>query len=133
MSAEPKVAEDGTVSTPGAVDFFRVVNAQVSTTAPPHQALIATVLDNYSALQHVMVPESATTAVRNICCCCSQVAVAIELKPLLHLCCISLICLQIGGRLPRTVLGCSTMFAWFVWFTYRPSAQSHLGTLKVIL
>ena len=30
MSAEPKVADDGTISTPGAVDFFRVVNAQVS-------------------------------------------------------------------------------------------------------
>lgn len=36
MSAEPKVAEDGTISTPGAVDFFRVVNAQVS-----HVVLIA--------------------------------------------------------------------------------------------
>lgn len=30
MSDEPKVGDDGTISTPGAVDFFRVVNAQVN-------------------------------------------------------------------------------------------------------
>ena len=30
MSAEPKVADDGTVWTPGAVDFFRIVNTQVT-------------------------------------------------------------------------------------------------------
>ncbi len=36
MSAEPKVGDDGTISTPGAVDFFRVVNAQVRHCAPAH-------------------------------------------------------------------------------------------------
>ncbi|KAL3132011.1 hypothetical protein ABBQ32_008631 [Trebouxia sp. C0010 RCD-2024] len=30
MASEPKVADDGTLWTPGAVDFFRVVNTQVS-------------------------------------------------------------------------------------------------------
>lgn len=29
MASEPKVADDGTLWTPGAVDFFRVVNTQV--------------------------------------------------------------------------------------------------------
>ena len=29
MAAEPKVSDDGRLWTPGAVDFFRVVNAQV--------------------------------------------------------------------------------------------------------
>ena len=29
MSTEPKESDDGRVWTPGAVDFFRVVNAQV--------------------------------------------------------------------------------------------------------
>ena len=36
MSAEPKVGDDGTISTPGAVDFFRVVNAQVRHCALTH-------------------------------------------------------------------------------------------------
>jgi hypothetical protein len=36
MSAEPKVGDDGTISTPGAVDFFRVVNAQVRHSALTH-------------------------------------------------------------------------------------------------
>ena len=29
MASEPKVSDEGTLWTPGAVDFFRVVNAQV--------------------------------------------------------------------------------------------------------
>ena len=36
MSDEPKVGDDGTISTPGAVDFFRVVNAQVRHSALAH-------------------------------------------------------------------------------------------------
>ena len=33
MASEPKVSEEGTLWTPGAVDFFRVVNAQVAALA----------------------------------------------------------------------------------------------------
>ena len=31
MASEPKMSDEGTLWTPGAVDFFRVVNAQVGT------------------------------------------------------------------------------------------------------
>ena len=81
MSAEPKVGDDGTISTPGAVDFFRVVNAQVRhcalahlqhllpcyacSKAVPHLAAFATWLDASVA---AMSPQPCWAD----CCMCDE-------------------------------------------------------------